>query len=209
MKKIDMFKADRAMADRVSEYMNKKVWGITLRKRLQSDILKHENSIQGLENCRGSIVGTNVDDAIAELRAQIADKKQKVQKQIAEEARFEWDANDKAFYKAYKNATTDAMVYTALEKWFEAYHLDVAQTDFEFAIIKAIGGERNATATQIIRSGATQFVVGKRTQNEVMRIFYGKLSEKMLEVGTLKPSAIPEDIREAYAPKKRAKKANK
>lgn len=209
MKKVDMFAADKAMAERVADYMNKKVWGITLRKRLSLDIKKLEDSIHGLENCRGSIIGTNVDEAIANIRTKIDDKKKKVADQIKEEARFEWCKADDAFYKAYKSAETKAQIYTAIEKWFAEYHLNVAQTDFEFALMDAIGGERNATTTQIIRSGATQFTVEKRTKNDILRIFYGKLSEKMLEVGTLKPAVIPEDIREAYAPKKRAKKADK
>lgn len=206
MKKIDMFQADRAMAERVADYMTKKVWGITLRKRLSLDIKKLEDSIQGLENCRGSIIGTNVDEAIANIRTQIDEKKKKVAKQIADEARFEWCKADDIFYKAYKNAETKAQIYTAIEAWFAEYNLGVAQTDFEFALMDAISGERNATATQIIRSGATKFTVEKRTKNDILRIFYGKLSEKMLEVGTLKPATIPEDIRDAYAPKKRNKK---
>lgn len=201
-KKVDMFKADRAMADRVAEFMTMKVWGITLKVRLNKDIKKLEDSIQGLENCRGSMVGVDVDVAIARNRALIDDKRKKYEEQVKNEALFAWTDADNAFFKAYRNAETMAQVYTALEKWFEVYHLDVAQTNLEDDIINAIRGGRNATARQIINSGATRFTTDKRAKNDVLKLIYGKLSEKMLEVGTLKPATIPEDVREYYAPKK-------
>lgn len=204
-KNVDLFQADRKMAERVADYMQKKVWGITLKVYLKKEVEKLENSIKGLENCRGSIVGTNVDDAIGQLRNKIAEAQEKTAKQIKEEARFEWTDADNAFFKAYKSADTQAQIYTALEKWFATYHLEVANTKLEESIVDAIRGERNATSRTIIRSGAEKFTEQKRTKNDVLKLLYGKLAERMLQAGTLKPASIPEEIREFYAPKKRTK----
>ena len=69
-------------------------------------------------------------------------------------------------------------------------------------ITKAIAGHRNATSRTVIKSGATQFTMNKRTKTDVMKLFYGTIAEYSLAKGALKPTKIPADIVEAYAPKK-------
>lgn len=202
--KIDLFKADKAMAERVSKFMNAKVWGIVFRKRAEQDIKAFEGSIEAKKRLEGSTLWEKAQADIASLEADIVSTKEALKKNIEENATFDYTEADNAFYKSYKEAESDAAVVEAVEAWFRGYKLEVAGTDFLADIIHAISGERKAGAGVIIKSGATQFTIAKRAKNDVLCVFYGKLSEKMLEAGTLKATEIPEDIRAMYAPKKKS-----
>lgn len=206
--KVDLFKADKAMAERVSKFMNAKVWGIVYRKRAEQDIKAFEGSIEAKKRLEGSALWEKAQAEIASLEADIVSTKEALKKNLEESATFEYTEADNTFYNGYKSAETDAAVVEAVEAWFRGYKLEVAGTDFLADIIHAISGERKAGASTIIKSGATQFTIAKRAKNDILCVFYGKLSEKMLEAGTLKATEIPEDIREMYAPKKKAEKKN-
>lgn len=209
--RIDLFKADRAMADRVADFMQKKVWGITLKARCKAEIALKESDIASLKRLAGSIFDNDENDAnIAKLEADIEDFKTKLKDQLEEEATFAYIDADNAFYNSYKKAADDGEIATAIEDWFKTWNLDVSN-DYAFVadFRKAISGSRKATATQVIRSEATKFVDSKRSKGDILNVFYGVLAEKMLVAGTLKATAIPEDVREMYAPKKKDKKEKK
>lgn len=205
---VNLFNADKAMADRVADFMNKKVWGITLSYTYKKEIESHKAAIVGLEKCKGSILGDSAEADIAILTAEIERLSTELRKKKEEEATFSFTDADKELYRSYKNATTEAMIYTAMEKWFSKYYLEVAGTLFIHDMMTAVSGVVANTTRGIINSGATVFTK-KRSQADFMKAFYGRLSEKMLEAGTLKPTAIPEDVREFYAPKKKDKKEKK
>lgn len=206
--KVDLFKADKAMAERVSKFMNAKVWGIVFRKRAEQDIKAFEGSIEAKKRLEGSALWEKAQAEIASLEQDIANTEEALKKNLEENATFDYTEADNTFYNSYKSAETDAAVIEAVETWFKGYKLEVAGTDFLADIIHAISGERKAGASTIIKSGATQFTIAKRAKNDILCVFYGKLSEKMLEAGTLKATEIPEDIREMYAPKKKEKKSD-
>lgn len=208
-KKIDLFKADKAMSERVSKFMNAKVWGIVYRKYAEQDIKAFEGSIEAKKRFEGSVLWEEKQAEIEKLEQDITDTKEALKKNLEENATFDYTEADNTFYNSYKSAETDAAVVEAVEKWFEGYNLEVAGTEFLADIIHAIAGERKAGASTIIKSGATQFTIAKRAKNDILCVFYGKLSEKMLEAGTLKATEIPEDIREMYAPKKKEQKSAK
>ena len=153
-------------------------------------------------------MGNNVDADIEALKTHIIALSEELKKKKEEEATFSYTEADKALYKSYKSATTMAMVHTAIEKWFSVYSLEVAGSDLINEIVSAISGEAPATNKEVINSGATKFN-GKRRQGDFLKVFYGKLAEKMLEAGTLKATAIPEEVREYYAPKKKEGKKSK
>lgn len=205
---VDLFKADKAMSDRVAEFMQKKVWGITLATRYKKDVEDCEATISGLEKLKGSILAKSADEDILAVQQRMADLKAKFDKQKEEEASFEYSKEDTALYKSYKSATTMAMVHTAIEAWFRVYGLEVAGSTLINEIVSAVSGEKFTTNRTIVNSGATVFT-GKRPKSDFLKVFYGKLSEKMLEAGTLKATAIPEDIQEYYAPKKKEGKKSK
>ena len=208
MKKTDLFVAKREMSERVAEFMRTRVWGITLKARCKKQIDELICAINGMEKLRGSVLWDETEKAIAELNSQIVEHEEKLAKQLEEEAKFSYTQNDKTFYDAYKEAKEGEGVATAICNWFAEYELTVTgENDIVASIMDAISGKRKASATTVIRSGAERFVEDKRSKGEVLGLLYGVLAERMLEVGTLKPTAIQDDVKEFYAPKQKAKKS--
>lgn len=210
MKKTDLFKADKVMSERVADFMRTKVWGITLKARFKMESETILASIDGLKKLDGSILANKGEDSIKALEEKLADLENKLAEQLKEDAKFDFTDNDKTFYKSYKDATTEDEVCKAIIEWFATYNLKVSSdNDIVISILDAISGKKRASASVVIKSGATQFTENKRTKSDVIGLFYGTLAERMLEVGTLKPSAIQEDVREFYAPKKKVSKESK
>lgn len=205
--KCDLFSKDSSLRDRVADFMNKKVWGITLKARCNIEIKEAENSIAGLSKLMGSVREESAKESIKALEARIIELNTKLEKQLEEEALFAYTEQDNALFKAYQKATNPGEISSAICEWFKSYGFNVSENiDFLAMIMRAIAGERKAGAKAIITSGATNFTHDKRTKGDVMGIFYGKLAEFMLAKGALKPSVIPEDVREYYAPKKKSNK---
>lgn len=210
MKKTDLFKADKAMSERVAEFMRTKVWGITLKARFKKETEETLASIEGLKKLDGSVLADKGKESIEALENHLVELEEKVSKQLKEEAKFDYVDNDKTFYKSYKDAENDEEVINAIIGWFATYNLTVTKdNDIVISIFDAISGKKRASASAIIRSNATKFVENKRTKTDVIGLLYGTLSERMLEVGTLKPTAIQDDVREFYAPKKKSNKESK
>lgn len=208
-KKVDLFQADKTMAERVSDFMQKKVWGITLQARYKKEVETIQASIEGLRKLEGSILAEQTEGNIKALEDRITKLNEALQKQKEEEATFAFTEADLTLYTAYKKATTNAMVYSAIVEWFQGYNLDVNNTSFIQGFMEALGGKMPNNNKGIIRSGATIFNAEKRTKTNFLKVFYGELAEAMLKAGTLKATAIPEDVRDAYAPKAKAKKEDK
>ena len=210
MKKTDLFMADRKMSERVADFMRTKVWGITLKARFKKEEEEILASINGLKKLEGSVLAEKSAESIVALEKKLVELSEKLTKQLEEEAKFDFTDNDKAFYKGYKSATTDEEVANSVIGWFKTYNLEVtSENDIVISICDAISGKKRASASTIIRSGATKFTDDKRSKGDVIGLLYGVLSERMLEVGTLKATEIQEDVREFYAPKKKAKKDKK
>lgn len=208
MKKTDLFKADKVMAERVSEFMRTKVWGITLKARFKKEEETILASIEGLKKLEGSVLADKGADSISALEEKLDELAEKLSKQLEEEAKFDFTDNDKNFYKGYKSAQTEEEVINAIIGWFKVYNLEVSKdSDVVVLINDAISGHKKASASAIIRSNATKFTETKRSKGDVIGLLYGTLAERMLEVGTLKATEIQEDVREFYAPKKKEKKS--
>lgn len=203
---VDLFQADKAMGERVADFMQKKVWGITLTARYKKDVETIEKSIEGLRKLEGSILQDQTEENVKALENRIIELKAALDKQKEEEATFTYTEADIELYNAYKKATTNAMIYNAIIKWFSNYHLDVDGTMFIQNMMDAISGKQPENNKGIIRSGATRFNAEKRTKTNFLKVFYGELAEAMLKAGTLKATAIPEDVRDFYAPKKTTNK---
>lgn len=205
--KVDLFQKDPAFRNRVADFMQKKVWGITLRVRAMAEIKEAEASILGLEKLMGSVREEHAKESIKALNEKINAEREKLNKQLEEEAMFVWTEQDNAFFKAYQNAVNTGEIRKGMLEWFNHYGLDVSNNDdFVALLMNAISGERKANTRTVVRSNATEFTMSKRTKTDVMMIFYGKLAEVMLAKGALKAEVIPEDVREAYAPKKKTNK---
>ncbi len=203
-KRVNMFQAAKAMSERVNEYMHTQVWNVVVKTRLRKAQEKLAQELENLENLRGSVIS---DEQIFELAAlkqnEYAETEQKLQELADKEQTFAYTAEDKEFYKAYKSAgKDDAKIREAVVAFCGAYNLDVKGTDLLDELADGIRGVKKASASQIVKSGATQFVAA-RTKNDVLTVLYGILAERMLKAGTLKAESIPEDVRKAYESKRK------
>lgn len=208
-KKVDMFKADKKFSTRVTEYMHARVWGIVYKKRLEVELAEYDRKLaiaREISEDEATSTILSKEDAerlavkYAELKEQVENKYAKL---VEENAKFEYTEYDKAFYKTY-SADGDNRA-KAVTDFCSAYKLEVKDTNMLEDIVSAIGGARKASAGQVVRSNATKFTDAKRTKSDVLNILYGRIAEYMLKAGTIKPEAIPEDIRAAFAPKKKEK----
>ena len=202
-KKVNMFQADKEFSARVNEFMRCKVWNITLKTRMRKEVEGLEVKIQNVESLRGSIIddGDKIDQMKAAYREEIAATEKKYQEQLEQEAKFDYTDADRLFYKAYSAAKDTADVLKALQEFCGTYGLTITDTNFEQELLDIIGGGARLGASAIIRSKATKFTKDKRSKVDVLTLLYGRIAEKMLEAGTLKPQDIPADIAKAYAKK--------
>lgn len=210
MKKANWFNADKAMAQRVEEFIVKKAEFITIRTRRQAEI----DGLKARLASYGDPDRVVIEDAekraeyIAKVEKELEEVKATYQKLLDENATFSYTDNDKALYRAYKVAKNDEEVASAVCKWVKAYSkadgtfLDLTGTDALAGICDAIGGKRAVTARAHVQSEGKVFN-GKRTQNDILKVFYGELAERMIAAGTVKTANFPEEIRAKYAPKKR------
>ena len=207
MKKTDLFAANKDMSSRVADYMRIKVWNVTIKARLEKAIKDGEQRIETLEGLAHD-TGKDYSEAIADVEKVVEDAKANYKKLVEEGEKFELTENDKEFYANYKKDTVAKEA--AIVKWFKKYGLDLkADEDLVVDLADAISGARKLSGRGIVRANAEKFTDNVRTKNDVMTVFYGRLSERMLEAGTLKPEAIPEDVRAFYAPKKAVKGVKK
>lgn len=202
--KVDFFKADKEMSERVAQFMRVKVWNVTLKARLKKTISDCELKISNLEELAPS-TGKDYTEDIAIMNGLIEQAKADYDKAVKESEKFELTENDKTFYKLYADSDKDTI--QAIIHWFSKYNLEVDEdTNIVLDIFSVISGGRRLTDRQIVRSNAEKFTDDVRTKNDVLTLFYGRLAEAMMQAGTLKASEIPEDVREYYAPKKKNKK---
>ena len=200
-KKVNMFTADKEFASRVNEFMHTQVWSAVIRKRLQMAKEKYAQKLENLENLKGSIITPEQIEALkVEFASELTKTEEDLQALADKERTFEYTKADNEFYKEYKKAESTEGIKSAVQSFCESYNLKIANTDFLEELTIIISGEKGASASTIIRSGATKFTQA-RSKGDVLKVLYGRLAEKMLEAGTLKPQSIPEDIREAYAKK--------
>ena len=204
VKKVDFFKADKEMAERVAQFMRVKVWNVTLKARLEKTVKDCEQKIENLEELAPS-TGKDYTEDIAIMNGLIEQSKKDYKKALDDAEKFEYTENDKTFYKLYADSDKDTM--QAIIHWFSKYNLEVDEdTNIVLDIFSAISGARRLGGRQIVRAKAEKFTDDVRTKTDVLTIFYGRLAEAMMQAGTLKASEIPEDVRDFYAPKKNKKK---
>lgn len=206
-KKVNLFDASKEMSERVAQFMRVKVWNVTLKARLEKTVKDCEAKIETLKEI-GPSVGKDFSEEITTLSGLVDQAKKDYDKALKEAEKFEYTDNDKTFYKLYADSDKDTI--KAIIHWFEKYNLEVDEdTNIVLDIFSAISGARKLGGRQIVRANAEKFTDDVRTKTDVLTIFYGRLAEAMMQAGTLKPEAIPEDVREFYAPKKNSKKAKK
>ena len=212
-KKINMFKADRAMAARVEDFATLYISKITDSKRHSSLIKSIDGTIKGLNNSLGSAL--DKETAVTAVEAQIALKdaeNARYKKACEDRAKWVWAEEDVELYKAISaynssmnpSAEQTETVENAVIAWFSAWGLETDKnTNIIKDIVRATGGLKIATSRVIVNSGAETWT-SARTKADVLKVAYAVTLQYMIKAGTVKPAAIPDDIREAFAPKKKA-----
>lgn len=200
--KGNLFVADKTMGARVADYMRIKVYNVVWETRYKRDVQAIQKKIETApEMLKGSIYEDKLPELIKGYEAELVEAKKKLDAKKAENEKFKFTEGDLAVYECYKNGGDMAK---ALTKWFEAYHMPVADTKLLDDLLDAISGKRQATNKTIVQSGAKQFT-DIRSKNDVLRTLYCTLADKMLAAGTLKAEWLPSDIVDFYAPKKKNK----
>lgn len=206
---IDMFAATNELQARVANFINCKTEALNIKRRMELDIENLESAIRGIENSRGSLLWNDETDParIEKMREEIEETKERHQKHLKATARFELSDYDKALYNDYLDAETNEEFEEAIATWCDHFELEARGTKFIKYAVGALGGAeyvRKSGNRQYVNSGGTQFVQGGRTRADLVKTWYGILAEKMIEVGTLKPGDISQEVRDKYAPKKKA-----
>lgn len=211
MKKANLFNAEKRMSERVENFMYCIIWKEVINKRYKIERDKLEAKItfqfdlfaKAQTNEERELAQNNIN-ALQEELATLMNKKKD---QIEREATFTWTQNDNNLYNMYMIAEDTLGIRKAIRQWFAAYALvNIEGTTLENDILDSIKGKVSASGRNIIKSGGTQFTQ-KRKKNDILKTFYGKLAEHMLNAGTLKAQEIPDDIKNAYA--KQGKKFKK
>ena len=203
-KKVNLFDASKEMSVRVGSFMRVNVWNITLKARLEKAMADAEVRLENVAALKGQTTKDPAmyDEVIEDIIA-VRDKARKdYDTAVKEGEKFEYTKEDKQLYVDY--CAGDAV--NGIIEWFKSYGLTVDEdTNIVKTIADAFGGSKALGGRAIVRANAEKFTKDVRTKSDILKVFYGKLAEAMMEAGTLKPEAIPEDVREFYAPKKKNK----
>lgn len=201
-KKVNLFNASKAMSERVGAFMRVKVWGITLKARLEKALKDGEVRLETFESLAKD-TGKDYTEVIEDIKQVVENAKAEYKKATEEAEKFEYTKSDLALYKAYK----DGQLEKGIIEWFAEYGLEVdGQTNIVMTEIEALKGARKLGGRAVVRANAEKFTDDIRAKGDILTVFYGKLAEAMMDAGTLKPEAIPEDVRAFYAPAKKVKK---
>ena len=204
-KKINMATADRALAVRVSEFATFYMSKIADAKRHSMAVKGIEDTIKGLNNALGSAL--DKDTTIAAINAQMTlleQENQRYAQLIEKKAKWVWYEEDLDLYEAIKKGEG---VRDAVIAWLQAWGLEDVDrhTNLVRDMVDAVGGKRFGSARTIVNSGATTWTAS-RTKADVLKVAYAVVIEYMVAASTIKAVDIPEDIREAFAPKKKSAK---
>lgn len=205
--KVDFFRSSRTLASRTSEFFRVVIKKAELNTIYSEKISSNESSIATIDDMLKN--GSKLDVSEEELTKMrenyvtINDAlKIEWEKLLAEQATFEYTANDKKFKKAMKNATSTDDVKNAIRDFFKEYKLEVANTTFENAVLESIG--KKVTVKTLVKSNGTKALTYDVTN--ALKNLYGVSFEWMVEAGTIKPANIPSVLQKKYEKKKTNKK---
>lgn len=207
--KVDFFQSARTLSTRTSEFFRVVIKKAELNTVYGEKIAANETSIAAIDDMLEK--GTKLDVTEEELR-KMRDNyvtineglKVEWEKLLTEQASFEYNAEDKKFKKAMKNASSQDDVKVAVRDFFRAYKLRVDNTTFETAVLDSIGQKINVK--KIVTSNGTKALSYDVTN--ALKNLYAVGFEWMVEAGTIKSADIPSVLVKKYE-KKSSKKNNK
>lgn len=204
VKKVDFFKADKALSKTVVDFWKARLVRAELAERFRIAIAECDNTVK---QCNDILVNGSSVMSADESKALIA-------KMIArkDELTAEYDENkknlpnsiiytdtEKAFISAMKTANNNADIRKAVVEYFKVYKLDVTDTDFLSEVVNKCYAVKVDTKTFITSEGKKSVVNDTTSMlNRMIAITF----DKMVEVGTIKTAQIPSVLRDKYAKKK-------
>lgn len=223
--KVDMFKANKSMAIRVRDFAVRKLWKKTIEAMFTDCAEVYESRIDSMKNLLVMPdYKARAEKEIAHYEASIAVLEEAKQEQIREEAKFDFTPADKLLYREWCEATTDALAYKAILKWFASFDDDthhfakyLTETPDGIKLLKmldtAMGGETDKTPTELfkeLQKAGTHEVTELsklRGQTAVLRAFYAKLFDFMMFKGTISKVVYPEYLWDFLTKKQEEAKA--
>lgn len=209
MRKTNFFESNKELAKRTSEFFRIVLKKAELGTIYSEKISANETSIASINDIleNGSKIEIDKGQLLEMKEKYIAlneSLKKEWDKLVIEQATFEYTPNDKKFKNAVKKAASLPEVCDAIEEFFKAYNLEIANTSFEQAILQSIGKKINVKT--IVLSNGKKALVYDATN--ALKNLYAVSFEWMIDAGTIKPADIPSVLVKKYAKKEKAKKNN-
>lgn len=200
LKRVDFFKANRNLSERVVEFMRCRVWKKAIQLEFDSKIQAAKATIENYAKLEGSIMKEHAEEVRIAGLAQIAEFEKQRDEQIEAEAKFEFTEADKTFKKSLKSADGAAdLIADAVCEWFENYGLDISDTYFLDEILNQFGSKfdfRKFVATNAQDARALDVT-------RALEMMYCTAYTHMISAGTIKAAQIPQIVQDKYAPKKK------
>ena len=215
MCKFDFFKANKELANRMTDYVNAKVDNGCITYYYGTQISALNNSIASQEKLRDSIIGDGVDSVIDGLRAQVADLESKRDNELAQVADWNWTDDDKVLYKAYKVCDDEKTLASAMIVWFNKYVDDGSFADVElcYELIHAIGWtdpkSNKALVKDICKNGDNAALDKKKSQATFLKSFYNKVATILINKGTVKLKNVSDLARKVWEEEEAARNQKK
>jgi len=199
------------MSTRVEEYVKCRVLAKKIKKEYADKIAAIQKKLDNLATWEGSIFEKDIPAQEKIWKDEIKELEEKRDKQLKDEAKFDWTKGDKEFKSTLKGLdVNDPKVEQAIIDWFKNYELDVTNSVLLYDILDAIGGKEDFN--KLVDSEGLDAVSVDNTR--ALSMLYWVAFRHMAQAGTIKKAQIPDIIKDNFGKvakqkKKDAKKAEK
>lgn len=213
-RRIDWFKADRKLANNVTDFMMRTVWYAEVKDEKERILAKESQSIENYASLRDSIIWDEAhENELARLKVAKMEHEEQLDEWI-KKAPIRWKASDfdglSEFNKEYKTEFArngeEGDFSKAIVKLFKKYNIDLTGTEELEILANSIKGLDPASMKTIVNSDGCVWTDGRKNP---ARIIVRRLAEILIVVGTVKPAKIAPELKERYAKKPAGKKAKK
>lgn len=215
-RRIDWFKADRKLAENVTDFMMRTVWYAEVKDEKERILAKEDKFIENYDSLKDSIIW---DEAHENELMRLKVARMEHEKQLDEwikKAPIRWKLSDfdglSEFNKDYKiefaQNGEEGDFSRAIVKLFKKYGVDITGTEELEILANSVKGLDPASMKTTVTSDGNVWTDGRRNP---AKIIVRRLAEILIAVGTVKPAKIAPELKERYANKtgKKSKKAKK
>ena len=206
-RKIDWFKADKALSLSVAEYMRCVVWKKEYNLQYAKKTEPLRSVIRALDKGELHAISSTNDELRASTMARLSELDAEHARLVDEFATFTLSDSAKTLRKALKKGQGES----AIEDFFDAYGLNIRDTGFAHQCFERAGLKPFDARTYVNSNGCT--VTTEDLGRVFQHVFTGAY-EAMVQAGTIKPQQVPALMMWQYhkcydAKRKAQKKADK